>query len=571
MKNKARVVLVMLLILLISMTGCGQTTINGSVDSDNQNDTGDVVTNGNDGELKDQIVQALFVSPSGVFNPIYADSDYDIAINSVVFSTLLALDSNKEIVPSLAESYEISDDSKVITFHLRKDVKWHDGTPFTANDVAFTLNAMANPEYIGPLYGSVETVVGAKDVKEGNAEKVEGIKVIDEYTISLTYKEVFAPALTRVGTEVGIIAEHIWGGVAVKDWKNSTDLMNNPVGTGPYKFEEYVPGQYVQLTRNNEYFKGQPKTSSFIFKIKNQDTAIASLANGEIDIADVSNFKPNDMKELEDSGINLVSFAGKSYQYMGFNMREEVFKDKKLRQAITYAIDRKTVVDQLLGGNGTIINAPMLPDTWQYPKDGINLYEYDKEKAISILKELGYEDRDGDGIVEDKDGKRLKLTLKYPIGNKIREQYAPIIKQYLGDVGIEVELLLMEFSTLLDEAMTNHEFDMYLMGSSLSLDPDPIPYWSSSAASDEKGVSAWNIPGYRDELSDELMVEALHVMDTKERAKLYKEFAIRFNDNPPIALLYAPNIVKAYNPKLKNYNPTTFVDYYDVENWEIEK
>lgn len=560
-RKKQFIAFALLTLLIISMNACGKQDITPAENPPAEETSG---------SYKDQIVQALFVSPSGVFNPIYADSDYDIAVNNIVFSTLLALDSNKEIIPSLAESYDISDDSKTITFHLREGVKWHDGTPFTSEDVAFTLNKMADPEYIGPLYGSVETIVGAAEVKEGKAETISGVEIVDAQTIRLTYSEVFAPALIRVGTEVGIIAKHIWEKVPVKDWKNSTDLMNQPIGTGPYKFEKYVPGQYVELKRNEEYFNGQPKTASFVFKITNQDTAVAALTNGEIDIADISNFKPSDIKELESSGISVVSFPGKSYQYMGFNMREKVFEPKELRQAITYAIDRKTVIEQLLGGNGTIINAPMLPDTWQYPKDGINKYEFDPEKAKALLKQIGYEDRDGDGIVEDGSGQKLSLSLKYPLGNKIREQYATVIKKYLADIGIETELLVMEFSTLLEETMSNHEFEMYLMGSSLSLDPDPIPYWSTDASSDEKGVAAWNIPAYRDAESDELMRTALHEMEQSKRAELYQRFSARFNENPPIVLLYAPNIIKAYNPKLKNYKPVTFVDYYDIENWVIE-
>lgn len=518
----------------------------------------------------DQIVRALFVSPTGVFNPIMEDSDYDGAVDQLVYSTLLTLNTNLELQPGLAESYELSDDSKTITFHLRKGVKWHDGEPFTAKDVAFTFNSLADPGYIGPLGGNVADLLGYDEVAEGRSKELEGVKVIDDYTIEFTYKNVFAPALTRIGTEVGIIAEHIWSKVEPADWKNATDLMGHPIGTGPYIFVENVPGQYVEFKANPDYYNGKPVSKKFIIRITNQDTAVAALSKGEVDFADISNFKPNDMADLEKNGIVLKKFPGISYQYMGLNMREEKMQSKELRQALYYAIDRQTIIDKILAGNGLLINAPMLPNTWQYPKSGINEYPYDPAKATELLKEAGYEDTNGDGFLENKDGEKLVLNLKFPTGNKIREQYAAIIKQYLEKVGVEVELEAMEFSALLDKVMTNHEFEMYLMGSSLSLDPDPIPYWSSGAASDEKGISAWNIPGWRREDADKLMTEGLGVADQEKRAEVYLEFNKIFNDDPPIVLLYAPNIVMAHSPRLKNYDAAAFVQYYKVETWYME-
>ncbi|WP_459129561.1 ABC transporter substrate-binding protein [Guggenheimella bovis] len=566
MKRSITRLLCLVLITAVFLTGCGKTQI----DEKTNEPTPQSATNTTQGEFKDTINIGLFTSPTGVFNPLYADSDYDIIVNNVVFSTLLELNDKKELIPCLAERYEISQDGKTITFFLRKDVTWHDKTPFTAKDVYFTFNSLAQKDYLGPLYGIVSNMVGAKDVREGLKPSIEGIKLIDDYTISFTYEEVYSPGLIRIGTEVGIVSENIWSKVPINQWKESTDLLNKPIGTGPYVFKEFVPGQFVKLESNPSFFRGDVKTKNLIYQIKNQETAIASLTNGEIDLADVSNFKPQDIEQLKSNNLNITSFPGKSYQYMGFNMRLDIFKSKELRQAITYAIDRKTVIDKLIGGNATLINAPMLPNTWQYPKTGLNEFEYNPEKAKELLSSLGYSDSNQDGFV-DKDGKNLTLTLKYPIGNKIREQYGAIIQKNLKDVGIEVELKSMEFSTLLSEAMENHEFEMYLMGSSLSLDPDPTPYWSSSAASDEKGVAAWNIPGYRNSKADELMVNGLKTINQEERAAIYQEFAVMFNDDPPVVLLYAPNITKAYNQKLMNYSPTTFVDFYNVHEWQIAK
>ena len=156
---------------------------------------------------------------------------------------------------------------------------------------------------------------------------------------------------------------------------------------------------------------------------------MAELVNGDIDIADISSLKAEDLAELEDAGIKIVSYAGKSYQYMGFNLRQERLQDKNVRQAIFYAIDRNAIVDKLMDGNGIVLNAPLVPTGWAYPSEGLNTYDFSPEKAVELLKEAGYEDRDGDGWVEDADGNKLALTLKYPIGNKTREQSAPVIQK----------------------------------------------------------------------------------------------------------------------------------------------
>ena len=574
MKSKLCILLPLLLVFSLLFSGCGKEVVEAPADQTpeaKETPSESVDTSEKPAQKTNQIVQALFASPDGIFNPIMADSDYDGSINDLVYSTLLVLDPEHNLKPGLAESYDVSEDNKTITFHLREGVKWHDGTPFSATDVAFTFNSLAKKDYLGPLGGDVKDILGYEDVFEGKAESLEGIKIVDEKTIAFTYKEVFSPGLIRIGTEVGIIAEHIWKEVPLGEWKTASDVMGKPVGTGPFSFTEYVPGQYAELSANPDYFLGKPVADKYIFRIANQDTAVAAIKNGEVDLADVSNFKPSDIEELEDSGIQVKRFPGKSYQYMGFNMREDIFDRKELRQAITYAIDRKTVIEQLLKGNGTLINAPMLPNTWQYPKSGINEYPFDPEKAAELLASIGYKEKDKDGILVNENGEKLTLNLKFPTGNKIREQYATVIKDYLGKVGIEVELEGMEFNALLDKVMTNHEFQMFLLGSSLSLDPDPIPYWSSRAASDEKGVGAWNIPGWRNTQADEYMVKGLKTLDQKERAAHYLEFAKIYNDDPPIVLLYAPNVVKAYAAGLKNYQPFTFVDYFNVHTWTVER
>ena len=320
-----------------------------------------------------------------------------------------------------------------------------------------------------------------------------------------------------------------------------------------------------------DYFKGEAQTKNVIFKVSNQDTVVAELINGEIDIANISSLKDQDIKTLEENNVKVVSYAGITSQYMGMNLREPIFQDVRVRQAITYAIDRELMVEKLLEGHGDVVQAPLLPNSWAYPEDGVlNDYKVDLDKAKDLLAQAGWEDRNGDGIVENEAGEPFHVTLKYPQGNKIREQSAPIIQASLKEIGIDVELQIMEFAALLDEVMANHEFDLFLMGSSLDTDPDPKPIWHSDSASDEKGNSAWNIVGYRNPEADRLMDEALATTDVEVRKELYKQFCILVNEECPEVLLYAPDVTMAYNPNLENFDPSTFNDYYNRENWVIK-
>ncbi|GKZ04681.1 ABC transporter substrate-binding protein [Paraclostridium bifermentans] len=557
MKKRKRIIsLVMTATLGISiLTGCSK---------------GDESGKAIEPKSKDSIVYALTSSPTGVFNPLLNDTTYDDAVIDLTYNSLLSFDKNLNPKPELAKSYEISDDNLSITFKLNDNIKWSDGKTLTVNDVAFTFTSLADKGYTGSKYGYVEKLKGAKDYHEGSVDKIEGIEVIDKNTIKFTFAEPYSPGLTNLGS-IGIIPKHIWGEVPIAQWKDKKDLLTKPVGTGPYEVVSFTEGQDVQLKRNDNYFDGDVKTEKFILKVTNEDTATGELLNGTVDVIDASNLKNKDIKELESEGMDVTSYDSNLVQYMGFNLRDKKFQDKNLRQAFMYALDRNAMVDKLLEGNGQVVDTPMLPSSWSYPdKSTLNNYKYSKDKAKELLKQAGYEDRDNNGIVEDKDGKELVVKLTYPTGNKLREQTAPIIQANLKDIGVKMELENMEFTALMDKVVANHDFELYLMGNNLSLDPDPKPYWHSTSASDEKGNSAWNISSFKNEKADQLIEQGISVSDQKQRKEIYSQFGKLLNDEVPWAYLYSQNIRKAYNPHLKDFKPYTFNDFDNVKDWYID-
>ncbi|WP_053831510.1 peptide-binding protein [Paraclostridium bifermentans] len=557
MKKRKRIIsLVMTATLGISiLTGCSK---------------GDESGKAIEPKSKDSIVYALTSSPTGIFNPLLNDTTYDDAVIDLTYNSLLSFDKNLNPKPELAKSYEISDDNLSITFKLNDNIKWNDGKTLTVDDVAFTFTSLADKGYTGSKYGYVEKLKGAKDYHEGSADKIEGIEVIDKNTIKFTFAEPYSPGLTNLGS-IGIIPKHIWGEVPIAQWKDKKDLLTKPVGTGPYEVVSFTEGQDVQLKRNDNYFDGDVKTEKFILKVTNEDTATGELLNGTVDVIDASNLKNKDIKELESEGMDVTSYDSNLVQYMGFNLRDKKFQDKNLRQAFMYALDRNAMVDKLLEGNGQVVDTPMLPSSWSYPdKSTLNNYKYNKDKAKELLKQAGYEDRDNNGIVEDKDGKELVVKLTYPTGNKLREQTAPIIQANLKDIGVKMELENMEFTALMDKVVANHDFELYLMGNNLSLDPDPKPYWHSTSASDEKGNSAWNISSFKNEKADQLIEQGISVSDQKQRKEIYSQFGKLLNDEVPWAYLYSQNIRKAYNPHLKDFKPYTFNDFDNVKDWYID-
>ena len=485
-----------------------------------------------------------------------------------MYASLLRLNAKIELEPALAEKYEVSKDSTIITFMLRKGLTFHDGKPVTAEDVKFTLEALASPQYDGEIQSYVQSIKGFKAFNEGKAADVSGIAVKNDRTVEITFSEPYAPALINIGT-LGILPKHIWKDIPVNEWAKATDILSKPIGCGAYQLESFVSGSYVKLTAFTAYYGGKPKTANFVLKVVNEATVQAELINGSVDIADVSAVKNADAKQLAAKGVTVVRYPNSKIQYMGFNLRDARL-DLNVRTAIAYGIDRQAIVNGLIEGNGVVLDTPMVPSLWSYPKSGLTHYVFDAQKAKEYLKKAGYADTNGDGFV-DKNGKNLQLTLTIPKGDKIREQTGPVIQSELKKIGIDIVLEPMDFNATMQKVVGNHEFELYLLGNTLAPDPDPTPYWYSTQATEEKGSFGWNISAFRSKKADELMDLNRKQLNTADRKATLQEFGILLNKELPWVPLYAADIAKAYRSGVTGYTPNTFVDFYNVQNWEVVK
>jgi len=501
----------------------------------------------------DVIRYALWSNPRGLFHPTLYFTDYDRAVIFSVFARLYTLDDQQNPVPSLSLGHEYSQDGRTLTLTLRDDVTWHDGEKFTAADVAFTYEAGGHADFerFHPFATYLE---GYEAYHEGKAENLSGIQVIDDTHISFTFKKPNAAAFAYF-VDRPILAKHIWQAVPIKDWPNATELLRNPVGTGSYKFVEFVPDQYVRLERNDAYFAGQPKTQTIIFKISNPQTAQGELINGELDIAEISSWNERDLQTYRDADIRIVEQMGISGQYMPLDVRNPKLSDKRVRQALVHAIDRQAIIDRLLFGHATIFNAKGHPGGPYYPQD-LDLYPYNPQKAKELLAEAGWIDSDGDGIL-DRNGEKFTFTLNYPMGNRTRELSAPIIQQYLKAIGLEVELVSADFNTTLAILQDGERiYDGVLMGSTFRPGYYENDFW-------------WE--RFKTAEMDALEARYNSTIDIEELRASIGDWLRGSNDAVPHIWLYIPNEGYALGRKVTHYYSHPYEPFIDIANWTVSQ
>ena len=505
----------------------------------------EVVDEEPDGE--DFLVMAIWSSPEGLFNPNLYESAYDAyAAVDPVFTGMMDHDpdADYELVPNLAEEMEVSDDEMTFTYHLRDDIYFHDGEPVTTEDVEFTFEWMMDEDYTG--------------VRAAYWESIEEIEVEDETTIHFHLSNVDAPALIRISTW-SISPKHVFEGTPIADLEEHPNVTEQPIGAGPYKLTEYEEGQFTTLETFEDFHRGKPNVDQITVKVASSDTQMAELITGSTDLAWVQPER-DEFEAYQEEGLEVVSYPANAYQYMGVMLDHPILGDVDVRHAITHAIDRWEIVDALFDGMGSVQVSHMSMVSWAYDED-LDPLPYDLDKANELLDEAGWE-MDDDGY-RYKDGEMLELTLSYPSGNVPRERNAEIIQDMLSDVGISIELDLLEFTTLADIVFEENDFELYLMGWSLAIEPDPSGIWLSD--------DAWNAVGFDHPDNDELIRKGRTTTDFDERAEIYREWQQLLIDEAPYVWLYAEDEAFVHTPDLKNFQGDAFSMWWNVEEWELDR
>ncbi|HFJ9472237.1 ABC transporter substrate-binding protein [Bacillus paranthracis] len=496
---------------------------------------------------KDTLVVGIN-KPGGVFLPYFQQNGWDGNVTSVIFASLVSTDKQGKPIPELAEKWDISSDQLTYTFHLRKDLKFSDGSPLTADDVAFTLTLLHDKAYEGEVDISQYAVKGGKAYKEGTATSIEGIQVVDPQTIKVTTEKVNSQAIFVLGGTV--LSKAYYG----KDYKQNTsldylkELYGKPLAAGPYKFEKYIPGQEVRFVANENYYAGKPKIQNFIYKITSGDTKLQLFQTGEVDHTGLGTGDEvlEQAKALEFANIQIETAPSFSYIYM--NNNKPYLKDKKVRQALIYGLDRKKYVDTALKGYGTVANVPIHPTSWAYTEEDVNKYEYDKEKAKKLLDEAGW--KVGSDGIREKDGQKLKLSYFGPSSAKDSDLLIPIAKENYKEIGVEFNPEFMDFNTMLSK-VNKGDYDLASVATPITSDPsETVGEYLSGA--NEKSL------GYKNAKVDELIQKGIETVDIEKRKPIYKELYKELSDDPPVILLNYRRTITGYNGNIKGIDPEKY-------------
>lgn len=550
MKKIGLLFLSLALMLSITLSGCGSVSTQQSADSAGVKKGGTVRF-------------AMWSSPKGVLFPPLSSDAYDAYPDMLIYESMLTLNPTMQLEPGLAQSYDVSQDNKTVTFHLRHDAKWHDGQPFTADDVQYTFEFIGSPDYTGQKGSYVKPIVGADAFKKGQAQHIAGIKIIDPNTISITTDQVYGSALVDFGYNVSIIPKHIWEKVGPKNAAQATDLLRNPVGTGPFKMSKYVQDQYIELAANDDYWNGRPNIDKFLLQVYNQDTSQASALNGDIDYMLMSSMNKEDVALYQSKGLQVQQVQMNTCQLMTVNEQKvSAFKDVKVRQAFAYAINRAAMVKDILQGYGEIADNPYRSNFWAYPS-GLNEYQYNSKKAIELLKEAGWVYNETEKQMSI-NGQPAKFNLTYPSGDKPREQAALVIQQNLKDIGIKLELQEMEFNTAFSK-LKDGDFELGLMGMGAGSagNPDLIATYDTQYAA-PKG---YNFNHYSNPKLDALLEKGRTILKQEDQKPIYNEAAKIINEDQPSIFLYFTNQGRVLNGKLKGVQTGPGVYFYNIAKW----
>ncbi|HWI63521.1 MAG TPA: ABC transporter substrate-binding protein [Symbiobacteriaceae bacterium] len=534
--RKLSLVLSMLLAASLALSACS-----GSTSSETPKDTTSSTTQN---QAKKPAVggeiNLRLASDPDTFNPIYSSTTYGSNVNGLVYASLFTFNTKWEPTPNLAKSWSASPDNLKVTIKLRDDVKFHDGTPLTADDVVFTLGALLSPDYTG--------------ARKSSAVGIKSITAPDPTTVEFNLEKPNAALFININ--YGIMSRKAFGNAAVKEIETHP-ASQKPVGAGPYRFKEFVKGQYVLLERNPDWFQskelgGAPFIPTVRFKIiPDNQTGLAALENGEIDLDQPPSTDVTRLEKDYKGRLIPVNYERNGWGYMSFNVTRPHLDNKLVRQALTYALDRQSIIDSAFDGRAVIPAGPIPNVSWAYDSS-IKAAPYDPKKAKALLEEAGYK-LNSQNLYE-KDGKPLKLTFYGTSGNSQIEVLATIAKKNWKDIGVDLDVQLMDFNAMQDNYTKPGKFDVSFGGMTLGLDPDSMYnlFHSSVGKPDAKGlVLGFNRMRFSNEAIDKAVEAGRAEFDQQKRKAIYSDFQKKLVDEAPVILVYANRYTDFHTPKIK--------------------
>ncbi|MCX7981897.1 MAG: peptide-binding protein [Syntrophales bacterium] len=480
--------------------------------------------------------------------PLLSTDSTSHQIGSLIYNGLVKYDKDINIVGDLAESWHISRDGLTITFHLRKGVKWHDGMPFTAKDVLFTYQVTIDPR--------------TPTAYAGDFLKVKKAEILDDYTFRVQYGEPFAPALMSWGA--AILPRHLLEGKDI----TTTALARHPIGTGPFRFKQWVQGQKIVLVYNPDYFEGRPYFDGYVMRIiPDTATMFLELRAGGIDQMNLTPLQYTRQTETPvfKKNFKKYRYLSFSYTYLGFNLRHPFFSDRRVRQAIAYAINKEEIIKGVLLGLGRPATGPYKPGTiWH--NDKVKKYEYDPSRARELLSNAGWKDTDGDGILE-KDGQKFVFEIITNQGNEVRAKTAEIIQRRLAEVGIKAKIRILEWASFVNDFIGKRRFEATILGWTIPQDPDIFDVWHSS----KSGPDELNFISYRNREVDRLIEMGRSTFSLPQRKACYDRIQEILAEDQPYVFLYVPDALPIISARVRGVEPAPLGISYNFIKWYVPK
>ena len=489
----------------------------------------------------------------GIFDDVDSLNDLTASTwNASILASLLFLGLTRENAdfshaPSLAESWEFSEDHLELTFHLRDDVYWQDGVKTTAHDVKFTFEKHISPNIGWP------TAKWKQYIKE--------CVVLDDDTVKFVFERVYPYQLMDAVVGV-ILPKHILETVPEEEMVSAA-FNRNPVGNGPFRFKEWKAQQYVEIEANEDYFAGRPPLDRIIFKVvPDLENLVIQMKSGEIDFLERAS--PRFFEELSrEEDLETHILPGHSYTYVAWNPRNPIFDSRKVRQALTLAINRQDIVDSILLGFGNVLNGPILPIIWAH-NPNLQAFPYDPEKARQYLAEEGWRDTDGDGWL-DKDGQRFSFTLKTNKGNQLRTDAMVLLQDMFKEVGVEVKPNILEWTILVGD-MNTKNFEATMMGWTSGTKMDMTTIWHSESINDKYNFVSYANPEF-DRLNDAAMFE----MDGEKAKEMWWEAQAVIARDQPYTFLFSRQQLNVVHKRFQNVQMETVAWFYNLDQWWVPK
>lgn len=450
--------------------------------------------------------------------------------------------------PLLARSWEFSEDHKTLTFHLRADVTWSDGVPVTADDVRFSWQAQIHP-----------------DIAWESAYKkafISDVEVVDPHTARFHFKRAYATQFLDAN-EGQILPKHAWEKIPFSDWRKSADWFSSHlVVSGPFTVASWSPQQEIVLRRNERYFdRPRPYLDRVVMRvIPDQAGLVTQLLAGDLDF--LPQIPPAEAPRVKaQADLELIPYWFNLYVFVGWNNLRPPFDDPEVRRAMTLGIDRKEIVETLLGDYGRIATTPVPSIIWAHDRS-VQPLPYDPEEAKRLLAAKGWRDTDGDGIL-DKGGKPFAFELLSNAGNQVRNDAAVMIQSQLKKIGVKVEPKVIEFNMLVDQTGKG-TYEAAMLGYSTDTGLDLRSNYHSAS------VGEGNYMRYRSAEVDRLIDEVANAKELLDVKPQLFEIQRTIERDQPITLLWESQRLTAVNRRLHGVHPTPNFSFFALEEWWIE-